>query len=159
MHQDHEIERVVEAYSDSLLRLAVHHVSDMAAAQDIVQDVFLTYMKQAPSFHDTAHERAWLFRVAINRCKNYRGHWWQSRRSIMPSELKDNEKTDFYVLDEVKKLPFHQKNAIYLFYFEELSIKQIAAIFNVKENTVASWLHRGREKLKVQLKGVWMHEA
>lgn len=159
MHTDDEIERIVETYSHTLLRLIMHHVHDLDAAQDIVQDVFIAYMKQDRAFHDREHEKAWLLRVAINRCKNYRKHWWQSKRSTWEDTSGEERQSQFYVLDEVKKLSFHQRNAIYLFYYEGMSIQQIAHLFLVKEGTVGSWLHRGKAKLKEQLKGVWDDEA
>ena len=82
-----EIERVVERYSDSLLRLVMHHVKEQAQAQDIVQDVFLKYMKHTAAFTDEAHEKAWLYRVTINACNSYHRHWWQKMRSAMPLSL------------------------------------------------------------------------
>ena len=51
-----EIERIVETYSDTLLRLAMHHVNNLAEAQDVVQDVYLKYMKKHPTFNDFEHE-------------------------------------------------------------------------------------------------------
>ena len=71
-----DIERIVETYSDLLLRLAIHHVKNMAEAQDVVQDVFLKYMKKNPKFDSLDHEKAWFYRVCINRCKDYQRHWW-----------------------------------------------------------------------------------
>lgn len=154
-----EIERIVEAYSDLLLRLAMHHVNNLAEAQDVVQDVFLKYMKAHPVFNDCEHEKAWLYRVCISRCKDYHRHWWQKKRINSDCDIKSYEKKDgFILLDEIKKLEFHERNAVYLFYYEQYSIKEIAQIFNAKENTVSSWLHRARLKLKEQLKGEWDDE-
>ena len=154
-----EIERIVETYSDTLLRLAMHHVNNLAEAQDVVQDVYLKYMKKHPAFNDFEHERAWLMRVCITRCKDYHRHWWQLKRSEAPNDIKDEDHSnDFVLLDEVKKLNFHERNAIYLYYYEQYSVKEIAAIFETKENTVSSWLHRARKQLKEQLKGGWDDE-
>ena len=154
-----EIERIVETYSDTLLRLAMHHVNNLAEAQDVVQDVYLKYMKKHPAFNDFEHEKAWLMRVCITRCKDYQRHWWQLKRSEAPNDIKDEDHSnDFVLLDEVKKLNFHERNAIYLYYYEQYSVKEIAAIFETKENTVSSWLHRARKQLKEQLKGGWGDE-
>ena len=51
-----DIERIVETYSDLLLRLAIHHVKNIAEAQDVVQDVFLKYMKKQPTFDSFDHD-------------------------------------------------------------------------------------------------------
>ena len=153
-----DIERIVETYSDHLLRLAIHHVNNLAEAQDVVQDVFLKYIKKKPMFQSSEHEKAWLYRVCINRCKDYQRNWWQKNRSDVDYEFKDNRKEGYILIDEIRKLNFHERNAIFLFYYEQYSTKEIAQIYDVKENTVSSWLHRARTKLKEQLKGEWEYE-
>lgn len=160
MHIQKDIERVVETYSDTLLRIAMHHVKSYAQAQDIVQDVFLKYVNTASNFVDENHEKAWFMRVTINLCKDNQRHWWNKKRSEYAIEnmeyiesASNRSEYSFVLLEEVKKLPFHYRNAIYLFYYEQLSTKQIAAICNVKEGTVSSWLHRGKKCLKKQLQG------
>lgn len=151
-----EIERIVETYSDGLIRLAMHHVKNITEAQDVVQDVFLKYMKKQPSFASNEHEKAWLYRVCINRCKDYQRHWWQKNRSDIDYEsVISRKEEDIDLLEEIRKLNFHERNAIYLFYYEQYSTKEIAQIYHVKENTVSSWLHRAKQKLKNQLKGEW----
>lgn len=145
------IERVVEQYSDSLLRLAMHHVQELAQAQDIVQEVFLKYIQHADRFRDEEHEKAWLYRVTINECNSYHRHWWQKKRSAMPSSLPQPQKQENSLLEEIRTLPAGQRNAIYFFYYEERSIREIAQLLHVKEGTVSSWLSRGRNTLKTRL--------
>lgn len=156
VHSNQEIEHVVETYSDTLLRLAMHHVSDIAQAQDIVQDVFIKYIKSNKDFIDIEHEKAWLLRVTINTCNDYHKHWWQKKRSPFPINASTNKQNDSNILEEIKKLSKNQRNAIYLFYYEEMSTKEIASLFKVKEGTVSSWITRGRQKLKTILEqGGW----
>lgn len=146
-----EIERVVELYSDSLLRLAMHHVDNLAQAQDIVQDVFLKYVKHNKSFHDPDYEKAWLFRITINLCKDYHKHWWQKKRSDFPrnASLLTNDADS--ILYEIRKLPRNQRNTIYLKYYEEMDTKEIAKILNAPEGTVSSWISRGKKALRKEL--------
>lgn len=151
MYSELEIERVVETYSNSLLKLAMHHVTNLAQAQDIVQDVFLKYIKHNQEFNDKDHERAWLFRVTINQCNDYHKHWWQKKRSDFPISATSKESKSNSMLDEIRKLPPNQRNAIYLFYYEEMSTKEIAQTLSTKEGTVSSWISRGRKTLKTNL--------
>lgn len=149
-----KIEYYVEEYSDMLLRIAIHHVNNESEAEDIAQGVFLKLIEKCPDFQDKSHEKAWLIRVTVNLCKDYfRTSWY---RKILPlndtlSYINDDEED--ITLNYVKKLPTNQRNAIYLYYYEELSVDEIARILSVKSNTVMSWLHRGRGKLKTLLKG------
>lgn len=165
MYTEREIERVVEIYSDMLLRIAMHHVNSYAQAEDIVQDVFLKFITKSPTFVDENHEKAWLLRVTINECKDIQRHWWNKKQSeyLMDhvsdkEQLNDESKYSFVLLEEIKKLPFHYRNAIYLFYYEGLSTKQIAQICKVREGTVSSWLHRGKKSLKSKLQGGGIYE-
>lgn len=57
-------------YYRSLTKLAFSYLKNMFDAQDIVSDVFEAYIKSAPDFESDEHERAWLIRVTINKCKN-----------------------------------------------------------------------------------------
>lgn len=155
-----DIDIIVDEYSDMLYKLAMHHVSNHAIAQDIVQDAFMKYLYKAPIFNDNQHEKAWLIRVTSNLCKDYFKTWWFTKRiDIEYESLADHHETETYeLLEIVKRLPFHQRNAIYLYYYEDMSIKEIADIYQVSENTVSSWLFRARKKLKELLKGEWDHE-
>ena len=112
------------------------------------------YLKRKPSFKSLEHEKAWLLRVASNMCKDYLGHWWNRKRNhltVNDTQFIEKAKTTSSVLDEVRKLSFHQRNAVFLFYFEGYSMKEIAQIFHVKEGTVSSWLTRARKQLRKQM--------
>ena len=124
--REEEIERIVHSYSTMLLRFSMHHVKEEAQAQDIVQNVFMKYMEKQPVFIDEEHEKAWLLRVASNMCKDYLGHWWNRKRNhltVNDTQFIEKAKTTSSVLDEVRKLSFHQRNAVFLFYFEGYSMK------------------------------------
>ena len=152
--REEEIERIVHSYSTMLLRFSMHHVKEEAQAQDIVQNVFMKYMEKQPVFIDEEHEKAWLLRVASNMCKDYLGHWWNRKRNhltVNDTQFIEKAKTTSSVLDEVRKLSFHQRNAVFLFYFYGYSMKEIAQIFHVKEGTVSSWLTRARKQLRKQM--------
>lgn len=149
-----EIARIVETYADMLLRLALNHTQNMAEAEDIVQTVYLHLLRTNPCFRNALHEKAWLLRTAINLCKDYRKS--AARRTNVPldeetvAELPP-ETTE--VLTVVNRLPEVDRYVVYLFYFERLSIGEIAHALGEKEGTVSSRLSRARKKLKPLLKG------
>lgn len=154
-----EMERIVEKYSTILLRVAIHQVGNRVEAEDIVQDVFLKCLYNAPSFNDDQHAQAWLIRVTINASKDNLRNWWKRRRSEFPRQEKEAKQEEFpNLLYIVKKLPQNYRSAIYLFYYEGFSVAQIAEIYKVKDATVSSWLHRGRLKLKEFMEGEDFYE-
>ena len=60
------LEEVIAAYENTLYRAALAVLGDAHEAEDAVQDAFLRYLEKAPDFPDTARERAWLLKVAVN---------------------------------------------------------------------------------------------
>ncbi len=81
------VERAVVQYSDSLRRLAFTYVKSVHDAEDIVQDVFLAYLREAPPFESEAHEKAWLYKVTANKSRNARKAGWFRNRCELPEEL------------------------------------------------------------------------
>lgn len=65
-----DLASLYETYSDMLFRTALTYVSHTEDAQDIVHDVFAAYLAKRPSFQDGSHERAWMLRVTINKCRD-----------------------------------------------------------------------------------------
>lgn len=149
-----EIARIVETYADMLLRLALNRTQNVAEAEDIVQTVYLRLLRANPRFRSASHEKAWLLRTAVNLCKDYQKS--AARRTSVPldevtaAELPP-ETTE--VLAVVNRLPEVDRYAVYLYYFERLSIGEIAHALGEKEGTVSSRLSRARKKLKPLLKG------
>lgn len=58
-----------------------------ARREDIVQDVFLAYLREAPPFESEAHEKAWLYEVTANKSRNARKAGWFRNRCELPEEL------------------------------------------------------------------------
>lgn len=145
------INDVVENYSDMMFRIAYNITCNREDAFDVCQDVFVKLMKNKNKIQCEAHLKAWLIRVTINCAKNSRGQAYN--RCTVPIDNLNGAKTDN--LDDrlvltacVQKLPEKYKTAIYLFYYENMSINEIAKVLDIGDNTVRTRLARGREKLK-----------
>ena len=65
-----DIEQVVEAYGNTLFRVAMGIVGNSADAEDAVQETFIKYLDQKNVFDDSEHKKAWLIRVVINKSKD-----------------------------------------------------------------------------------------
>jgi len=66
------VSRLVEKYSDMLLRLACTRLDSTADAEDAVQEVFLKLLTKQTVFRDAEHEKAWLIRMTLNRASDIR---------------------------------------------------------------------------------------
>ena len=84
---------------------------------------------------------------------------WNKRRvslDAVPETAVEDEKEDYSeVYDAVKELPDKYREVIHLFYYEELQIKEIAAILDRNEATIKTQLARGRQLLNDKLKGAF----
>lgn len=144
---------IVEKYFDTVYRLALSQTQDSHRADDVLQDVFIKYINSDKEFESEEHIKAWLIRVTINCCKSTFTNSWVKKTVPLTDDITFEipEQEDIYYA--VAKLPKKYRAVIHLFYFEELSIKEISQYLKVKESTIKSQLHRGREMLKEILKG------
>lgn len=158
---DDSLEEKIVQYSPMVYRLAYSLVKNRADADDIHQEVFVKYIRKCPCFENSEHEKAWFIRVTVNQCKN----WWKTawrRKMVSLSEYEDEgrelavsqdmEDESRELIEKVKSLPKRQRMVIHLFYYEQLSVKEIADVLGQKESTVRTGLTRGRRKLSELLK-------
>jgi RNA polymerase sigma factor, sigma-70 family len=130
------------------------YLKSEADVEDIFQDVFLKLLQHKRPFENEEHEKAWLCRVTINQCKDFHKSFFRKNIcSIDDLEIPIEDKTEEGVLREVLSLPQKYKNVIYLYYFEDYSVSEIADILGRKENTIHTHLRRAKAILKNKLRG------
>lgn len=151
---DAHVHRVVEQWSPLLLRLSYSYLGSTADAEDVVQEVFLTLLERGKPFKDTEHEKAWLIKVTVNKCKNCLKAAWRSRRSPMSAEAAAPAPEEpLGVLEAVMALPPLYRIPVHLHYCEGWSTGEIAAMLGVSPVTARTRLHRGRAMLRDVLEG------
>ncbi|MCM1118037.1 MAG: sigma-70 family RNA polymerase sigma factor [bacterium] len=165
-----KLQEKIDSYSDMLYKIAFARMGNRADAEDVVQETFYQYFRHSRVFDNEEHEKAWLIRVTLNGCRKVWRSGFYRRRSELPEHEQmlgdesqdpgegspeeaflDKEKSQA-VLEAVWRLPATYREVIHLFYYEELSVKEIAAILGRKVPTVTSQLTRGRELLKKSLR-------
>jgi len=146
-------EAVVEKYYNMVYKLALSQTKDRTNTDDVVQEVFLRYIRGDTAFESEEHIKAWLIRVTINCSKNTFSNSWFKKTVPLTEEIvfESKEKGDVYYA--TLELPPKYRAVIHLFYYEDLTVVQIAKYLNSKESTIKSQLHRAREMLKEKLKG------
>ena len=140
-------QQVYETYGPSLYRFCLLQMKNPADAEDILQEVFCRRLYRAPDFASPDHERRWLFRVALNLCRDA---WKRASRSELPLEAAVSAAApeDLGLLDHVAALPEPQRTAIHLHYYEGYSLREIAQLLGVTVATVKMRLKRGRDALR-----------
>ena len=75
MERSNRLEELVTKYENTLFRTALAILGDVQEAEDAVQETFLRYLEKRPEFRDGEHEKAWLLKVAANRCASVTRRW------------------------------------------------------------------------------------
>lgn len=146
-----KVEFAVKKYSATLMRVAYTITHNTDDAQDAVQDAFVKYMTSAPSFLSDGHEKAWLIRVTINRCKNMISSYDARHKAELHENLSVTDEHPTFLYDAVCSLPHKYSVVIHLYYYEGYNIKEISGIVSITESAVATRLQRGREMLKSKI--------
>ncbi len=146
------IETIFKRNANTVYRIAYLRTSSIPDAEDIMQEVFLRFIKHEPYFENEQHEKAWFIRTTINRTNSFFTSAWKRRSVALEDDIVHYDSyNDGSVLDAVMQLPKDISTAIHLFYYEEMSVKEIADSMNKSESAVKSLLFRGRKLLKISL--------
>ena len=102
-------------------------------------------MQKAPDFESAAHEKAWLIRVCINRCRDEQR---RRRRDVLPQEFSAGNIPDIPVMEALRKLPEKLRLVMMLHYSEGYPVDDIAKIIRRTPSAVKMRLKKGRQLLK-----------
>lgn len=161
MNDDAQLEFWIQQYYDRLTYIAYTYVRNRSQAEEIVQESFVNAYRSRQQLRDSSSAYSWLIRIVINQChtairKNKRE--WTT--ASIPEQTSSSAE-DIYVritqhqevYSAIMSLAEKYRMPIILFYFEELSIRDIADALHLGEGTVKTRLARGRKKLKHILTG------
>ena len=153
-------EELYEKYATDVLRVCYFYLGDRQKAEDVCQDVFVRLMINAPELEE-GREKAWLLKVALNRCRDlWRGSW--AKRVVLGSPVFELipalEETPIHdeaeaMMVAIHKLPAAFREVILLHYYQNFGISEIARMLDLPEGTISSRLSRGRKKLETILQG------
>ena len=150
-----ELTRLVDAYSGILLGLCRLTLGDSAMAQDIVQETFLKAWEKGGFRQET--EKTWLIRVAMNLCHDYhRSRWWKHIDRRMPvdeMQITEPDPADREILTLVKELPFRERQIVLLYYWNRMTLDDIARTLGISRATVFRELEKAKKRLKIEMEG------
>lgn len=141
-----------------VFRLCFTYMKCEADAEDCAEDVFVKVLTGSFSFADEIHERKWLTITAINLCKDKLKSY--TRRQVgsidddkMPEIAAPEEEDHSDLLEAVRNLPPKLKDVIWLYYYEDYSTDEIAALLHRPASTVRNQMRDARQLLKNILEG------
>lgn len=153
MLTDQQFTQIARRYMDTVFRLAFSMMKSRADADDITQNVLLKLYRYEGDFQSESHMKNWLIRVTINECRSAYRSLWRKTENIEDYmdtlALPGPEHRE--LLEAVMALPRKYRTAIYLFYYEGYSTREMAELLSLPEATVRTHLARGRARLKTIL--------
>ncbi|MGN1411713.1 MAG: RNA polymerase sigma factor [Oscillospiraceae bacterium] len=154
-----DFENIVDKFSDMITRICLVKCRNYHNAEDCYQNVMLKVYQNLDSISnlDDVQIKKWIIKVTINECINlYRKLIIHRTENIDELIIADDNSHlyDKELLEMVLKLPQKYKDVIYLYYYEQYSIKEISEILGVPEPTIKTHLRRGKERLKIQIENI-----
>lgn len=161
---------LVERHQLAARRLALRMVSNPGVVQDLVQEAMLEAYLSLDHLREPERFRSWLGGIVLNLCRNYlrerkrrglvnaipstgKDFDWGQLHSDLPGPEVSAEARELHrsVLSAIQELPAGQREATLLFYYEYLSLQEIAAVAGVSVGAVKVRLYRARQRLREHL--------
>lgn len=160
------LNKLFNEFYNEVYYFALKTVKNEDVAYDVTQEVFVEVIKTLPSLREPEAFKSWLYKVAYHQCTRY----FRKKKDVLVEEDEDGntifddleDKSAEFVPDKaleqkefretivsmINELSEEQRSAVMLYYFDELSIKEIAKVQCVSEGTVKSRLNYGRKAVK-----------
>lgn len=150
-----ELESIARKYSDTLYAHALVILQNKSDAEDAAEEALVKLLKRKIPFRDDSHAKAWLIRVVVNeslmilrkRKKYSTDEFEESMAGAVQFEYPEHSE----VFDAVNILDVKYRSVLLLFYCDEMSVSETAAILGITKSAVTTRLSRARKLLKQEL--------
>lgn len=164
--------RLVLIYQTRIYNMALNYVKNAEEAKDLTQDIFVNVYRAIPTLREESKFQAWLYKIAVNKCRNRYNKL--NRRGFFQNQSLDDdnstiqlkgeqepertlEKEDIVkrVRSSIDSLKKSERDILILRDLQGLSYEEIGTILETPLGTVKSKLNRARASLKTKLKSVY----
>lgn len=159
---------IYDETKDGVYALLCSYTKNQDESFDLMQETYITVNKKINTLKDKESVKSWINRIAINKANRY---FEKNKREILlsedgqglfeaqlekdeeflPQELLDSKEKQRIIKDIIDNLPLEQKTAVYLYYFDELSLAEVAEDMQCSEGKVKSRLNYARKKIKSEV--------
>ena len=154
---------IIRQYRDGLIFYLYSIVADLTVAEELTEDVFVLLGTKKPRDNGKSSFKTWLYTIGRNRALNYIKK--QKRHpaisveecpemaddSFLPETMHIQEERKQHLHKAMQKLKAEYRQILWLVYFEELSLKDAAAILKKSVHSTETLVYRARKSLKQQL--------
>ncbi|MFJ5621802.1 sigma-70 family RNA polymerase sigma factor [Peribacillus loiseleuriae] len=146
--EDALLDEIMTVYGQDILQLVYSYVKNLPLAEDLTQEIFVKCYQALPRYKGQAKIRTWLWRIAINHCKDYLKSWYYRQVELDAKnhagfQAVDHVEQDIIQKDEdkvlsdaVMNLPVKYKKVIDLYDFQELTIYIFLKFFKKVKSSI-----------------------
>jgi RNA polymerase sigma-70 factor (ECF subfamily) len=157
-NEDEAFDELFQAEYASVLSTVFLVCRDYQRAQDVTQEAFVQLLRRWDRVSRFDRPGAWVRRVAIRLAQRSVGREALRRRAeataVRPEAADPLEAVDVDVVDAIGKVSPAQRVTVVLFYYERLTLQEIAHVLGCSSSTVGVHLHRARARLEALLEEV-----
>lgn len=154
-----ELSRLMAAYEKDILKLCCLYLQDAGMAEDAAQETFFKAYRALDRFRGECADKTWLVRIAVNTCKDMRRAAWfrfVDRRVTLdrlPEPATPPAADSVHLTLEIMRLPDRERDAVILYYYQGMTLRETAKALNVSETAVAKRLRRACGRLQLIWEG------
>ena len=163
MHTEEQLTALIDSYQNLVFSICYKMTADYFAAEDLAQETFLSAYEHLRNF-DGSNPKAWLCRIATNKCIDYMSH--SGRRSIptediylessmeaadtskSPEAVCMEQETKEMLLMNCRRLKKPYDEIAKAYYYDEMDVREIAGSRGMKVKTVQTQIYRARSMLR-----------
>ena len=134
-------------------RLALSMLGDRQEAEDAVQEATIKAWRNFHQLNDAGVARSWFFTIVANQCRSVRrGRWWSVVKLAAPERAKSGPEDEAVQRTDLQRamrtLAPDDRLALYLRYYMDLPLNEVATVLGVSETAAKSRIHRAAQGLK-----------
>lgn len=160
-------EQIYIEYAKSTYFIALKLLQNQENAEEVTQDIFVYVYNKISDLKDPQAFPAWLKKITTSKCIDFlrknrpltvdieeiadSEFIEEHDPKLIPEKSLDNKATAQLIIEIIDNLPIPQKVCVYYYYYEHLSVKEIAVQLEIKETTVKNRLALARDKIRIEL--------
>lgn len=162
-------DEIMNEHGEEIKRFILTYVKDPSVTDDLVQEVFLKVYLKLDTFGDRSTLKTWLYRIAINACKDYFRSWHYQKVKVIhtfdrllgkteqtPEDQVLQKSEDKELVKEILSLNPKYREVVLLYYYRDFNVGEIASLLGLKRSTVRTRMQRARAQLREKLGGEYL---